>query len=305
MNTNYTDEQIQTAIDEAFPQAGPSFLANLDTLPDTHCWPAEAPNRLAIARAFLAALSKPPTPPTGHRWHREDWTQEMLPEGYRPLLKDEPWLHGDEILRYNEWQVAGQHEDDAIGSPTTKQKNHCRTRRPLPAQVNAEPTESWANADNAKAFQEFQAEIEAVWEGKPTDGPPWIPHDGGPCPLKDDEVEEWEVRYVTGVSARWAFPISQGGWECPPTEGYTHYRVHKWKPGHGPQAAQYHMPKLPNPLAPLWTPKPGDVVRLKSGGQNMTVELVNDPGIALCSWMTLAGNLETKRIATVMLTPAN
>ena len=55
MNTNYTDDQLQTAIDAAFPQAGPSYLANLDTSPDTHCWPAEAPNRLAIARAFLAA----------------------------------------------------------------------------------------------------------------------------------------------------------------------------------------------------------------------------------------------------------
>ena len=55
----YTDDQIQKAIDAAFPQAGPSYLANLDTLPDTHCWPAEAPNRLAIGKAFLAALSEP------------------------------------------------------------------------------------------------------------------------------------------------------------------------------------------------------------------------------------------------------
>lgn len=103
----YTDDQIQTAIDAAFPQAGPSYLANLDTLPDTHCWPAEAPNRLAIGKAFLAALSKP--------------------------------------------------------------------------EASAEPTESWANADNAKAFQEFQAEIEAVWEAKDS---PWTPKPGDVVRLK-------------------------------------------------------------------------------------------------------------------------
>lgn len=126
MNTNYTDDQIQVAIGQALASKCLSIRSIWEDI--------EAPPsvKASFARAFLAALSKPPTPPTGHCWHREDWTQEMLPEGYRPLLKDEPWLHGDEILRYNEWQVAGQHEDDAIGSPTTKQKNHCRTRRRLP-----------------------------------------------------------------------------------------------------------------------------------------------------------------------------
>jgi len=203
MNTHeYTDDQIQTAIDAAFPQAGPSYLANLDTSPDTRSWPEEAPNRLAIARAFLAALPKPE-----------------------------------------------------------------------PAQVNAEPMESWANADNAKAFQEFQAEIEAVWEGKPTDGPPWIPHDGGPCPLKTEEVEEWELRFRDGDIRR--DPGNPKAWTWrhrKETGDIIAYRVLKWKPGYGPQAAQYHMPKLPNPLVPLWTPKPGDVVRLKSGGPAMTIE---------------------------------
>ena len=147
--TSYTDAQLQNAIDAAFPLAGASYLANLDTSPEASHWPVEAPNRLAIGKAFLAALSKP-------------------------------------------------------------------------AEASAEPEQAWANADNAKAFKEFQAEIEAVWEAK--DSP--------------------------------------------------------------------------------WTPKPGDVVRLKSGGLPMTVESVTGFGIAFCSWMTTAGSLETRPVAVVMLTTA-
>jgi hypothetical protein len=59
MNTNYTDEQIQKAIDAAFPQAGLTRYNNIETRPGSNYWLQEAPNRLAIARAFLAALPKP------------------------------------------------------------------------------------------------------------------------------------------------------------------------------------------------------------------------------------------------------
>lgn len=40
---------------------------------------------------------KLPDPPVGHKWHRDDWTQDMLPDGYRPLLECEmDWeKHGD------------------------------------------------------------------------------------------------------------------------------------------------------------------------------------------------------------------
>src|SRR5690242_9084190 len=34
-----------------------------------------------------------PSPSPGRQWHRTDgWTKEMLPEGMRPLLYDEPLL---------------------------------------------------------------------------------------------------------------------------------------------------------------------------------------------------------------------
>lgn len=278
---NYTDDQIQTAIDEAIEATSKFPFMAADSAFAPNSWDSEAPERLAIARAFLAALPKPepdpyarlkayaeagarirlistgfdekskwyqkpqkfafvrpyseyevhpddlhlcpeyapkpptpwtlPTPPTGHCWHREDWTQGMLPDGYRPLLKDEPWLHGDEILRYNDWHVAGQHEDDAIGSPTTKQKNHCRTRRPLPAQVNVEPA-------------------------------------------KDQPTQSQQV----------------------------------------------------------WTPKPGDVVRLKSGGPKMAVDTVAEPDehregqlVYGCFWIAEDGRPQAFKLPAVLLQPAD
>jgi len=192
MNTNYTDDQIQTAIDAAFPQAGPSFLANLDTSPDTRSWPEEAPNRLAIARAFLAAL----------------------------------------------------------------------------------PKSAEASAGLEKAAEEKPCGLNSALDKWPADdSPAWIPHDGGPCPLKTEEVEEWEFKFRDGYIRRVPGNPNAWRWRHRKEAGdIIAYRVLKWKPGHGPQAAQYHMPKLPNPLAPLWTPKPGDVVRLKSGGPAMTIE---------------------------------
>jgi len=72
--------------------------------------------------------------------------------------------------------------------------------------------------------------------------PAWIPHDGGPCPLKDEEVEEWEFRmvkeYPDKVFTRTAGQLPSAiSWNV-----VTHYRVTKPAPGHGPQAASKEVP---------------------------------------------------------------
>jgi uncharacterized protein YodC (DUF2158 family) len=78
MQTNnaheYTDAQIQTAIDAAFPSG---FIQNdpyLATFIRDARWPDETPNRLAIARAFLAALPKADEPATFES-HGKTWTR--------------------------------------------------------------------------------------------------------------------------------------------------------------------------------------------------------------------------------------
>ena len=81
MQTNnaheYTDAQIQSAIDAAFPAGARPEGFNLDNRPSSVDWKLEAPNRLAIARAFLAALPKPEAKakPATFEAHGKTWTR--------------------------------------------------------------------------------------------------------------------------------------------------------------------------------------------------------------------------------------
>lgn len=73
-----------------------------------------------------------PAPPEGREWHRTDgWTQEMLPDGWRPILIDEEVQEGDEFRNnFGIWLTwmpsCGKSKIGGF---------HClhRTRRPLPA----------------------------------------------------------------------------------------------------------------------------------------------------------------------------
>lgn len=71
----------------------------------------------------------------GEKWHRHDFTEEMLPEGYRPLLLGEARKPKDEHLGYisKKWSEFHSwfHEKD-IGNSADKDWVHVRTRRPLP-----------------------------------------------------------------------------------------------------------------------------------------------------------------------------
>jgi hypothetical protein len=86
---------------------------------------------------------KLPDPPAGQKWHRDDWTEDMLPEGYRPLLLGETRESEDEFLFEpygcaSKWRISG-------GVPSCVNEAdpawcHHRTKRPLP-----EPKpEEWA-----------------------------------------------------------------------------------------------------------------------------------------------------------------
>lgn len=70
-----------------------------------------------------------PPPPEGQQWHRTDWTQDMLPDGWRPLLKGESRGSGDEYqyggdTGWRRCQIMATAEDDSM--------EFYRTRRPLP-----------------------------------------------------------------------------------------------------------------------------------------------------------------------------
>jgi hypothetical protein len=94
--------------------------------------------RRAVERKYHIRL-KPwtlPPAPEGREWHRgAEFTQDDLPEGYRPVLVSEALEHGDEAWAHGEgpWTATS-----AIGD-TLKTGWHTkhRTKRPLPP---AEPS---------------------------------------------------------------------------------------------------------------------------------------------------------------------
>lgn len=103
---------------------------------------------------------KLPDPPAGRKWHREDWTQEMLPDGWRPLLYGE----AREV-----WDKTGNvicnrhpaHENKADGNWT-----HTSTTRPLPKPVIPVP-EGWRELTDSEKDGRW------VKEAKFLDGDDW------------------------------------------------------------------------------------------------------------------------------------
>jgi uncharacterized protein YodC (DUF2158 family) len=138
-----------------------------------------------------------------------------------------------------------------------------------PADFKTAAEELWNAATPDQFIPPAEAEI------------PWIEWHGGPCPLRDDEVEEWECKYRTITSKaiglpstlRWNHNYLGNG---PSNGDIIAYRVLRWK-------------KKPKPTpepAPAWQPAVGDTVRLKSGGPVMVLRCFDrdDPVDVWCHW---------------------
>jgi len=103
-----------------------------------------------------------PPPPEGQEWHRTDWTEDMLPEGWRPLLKGEARQKGDEfeMTRYRT-HTAWQACSGPPAEPNKANERWCyhRTRRPLPQPPVIVPLD----ASDIRATDEFKSKL-----GNPT-----------------------------------------------------------------------------------------------------------------------------------------
>ncbi len=90
--------------------------------------------RTRLSRSELAALDKPawtlPAPPAGQRWHRDDFTEQDLPEGWRPFLKFEETHPGCECFDDNKWRAFTSTMGCKLESSWQMK---FRTRRPLPS----------------------------------------------------------------------------------------------------------------------------------------------------------------------------
>lgn len=79
----------------------------------------------------------------GEEWHRTYFTEDMLPEGWRPLLKDEPLQKGDSVRSpsFKQWgPPAGMLGQKPMSWPQSKE--HYRTSRPLPESPKMVPLEA-------------------------------------------------------------------------------------------------------------------------------------------------------------------
>ena len=119
-NTNKTLGQI--FYEAYFPNDGSRMWSECST---RERWEVGA----AAVIAHYEASKQPqpwtlPSPPPGRSWHRDDWTAEMLPDGWRPLLKGEVLQEGDQIMGCFGWEWAYR----LIGYVASRM----RTRRPLP-----------------------------------------------------------------------------------------------------------------------------------------------------------------------------
>ena len=235
MAEGFTDAQLQAAIDAAFLTRGYEDYGNLATNQGTH-WQRETLHRLAIARRLVEILAAMP------QADPYALLKAYNKAGARIRIDAGPWETKDQYP----WKFDAPPHDYEVHPDDL---HLCPEYAPKPAAPWVLPAET--SAEPEKAEEKPCGLNSALDEWSADDGPPWIPHDGGPCPLKDEEVEEWEWKLRDGQIVGGPFDPSKRIW----SHAYENasdiiaYRVLRWKPGHGPQAAQYYMPKLPNPLA--------------------------------------------------------
>jgi hypothetical protein len=104
--------------------------------------------------------------------------------------------------------------------------------------------EGWM--DKIANFDEYPANCD--FRIKP-DKIPWIEWHGGPCPLKDEEVEEWEYKMRNEITQKCEYPFSRRWNHLLVATDIIAYRVLKWRE---------KKPKVP--LGPEDVP-PGSVFR--------------------------------------------
>lgn len=114
-------------------------------MPDLTTYPHGMGNTVSPAPVSTVSEWKLPEPPKGREWMRAgDWTEEMLPEGCRPLLRGEDSYPDDEYLTGDRWRWSG-------GCSFMEIRARYRTRRPLPT---ASPSESPPSVSEVEAIYE-------------------------------------------------------------------------------------------------------------------------------------------------------
>ena len=117
-----------------------------------------------------------PDPPAGRQWLFADkWTADMLPDGWRPLLKGEREQQGDETFLFSGWDKVCKTETAPEHMMIPR-----RTRRPLPPEVD--PLAEVKAAHKAGKAVEYMCILNKQWRLLP------------PPPMWSQDVSEYRIK---------------------------------------------------------------------------------------------------------------
>ena len=288
MKTNYTDTELQAAIDEACLEVhreyrgkvGSNLVIDTDAMPSAY--KAEGGARLDLIKSALAALPEP-EPPTV--------------DGKTPgQVACEAWNNGDVWKETNykqEWERSASAVLAAFGNQPQPAENPDLFAELKAAhadgkmiQINCCTVEhpNWIDLPSPAFFGKLH-EYRIKPETFEAHGKTWTRHNKGdviPC-AGDAIVELIEEKELTGEYAQYVDRADTFFWL--PVVGW-----------------RYADEPTPEPLEPEpWVPKVGDVVTLKSGGPKMTVGKVSDETEVFCF---RGDDLMKTAIPTACLQPA-
>ena len=165
---------------------------------------------------------KLPDPPAGAAWHRLDWTADMLPDGYRPLLLGESLQKADE----------GDYGDGWIafvgGNTHLYHQYHYRTTRPLPVKPDPFAAEKAAFAagktiqykSQINDHQWFDCYIAPMW----VDGRKYrIKPEPVMIPLGPDDVPPGSLHFCDTNGYLWLSIVAVTGKGICTKQGFTDF----------------------------------------------------------------------------------
>jgi len=235
---------------------------SIDGSEEVQCWTyhgkyfASEDSELDLENIPVPAWQLPP-PPLGRQWHRVDgWTEEMLPQGYRPLLVDETGSY--EHSTFGEYWTPGSWE--TAPAPLA---SYCfyRTNRPLP--------------DGTTQTQENHMKL------KQPDKDGWIPHTpGDPMPCDGEMIVQ--VKFQDNSDCQSEGQLARF-WKYGPWDNWSKERSNKkkciiaWRPSKADALSQFTpqpetTPAQPPPATPPMLTQRTESILLTPPGEPIFAE---------------------------------
>jgi hypothetical protein len=188
------------------------------------------------------------------QWHRTDFTPDMLPEGWRPLLllNEEEQTVDEQVSRFGKWLRIPCPHGDVLPDDA-----HLRTRRPLPP-----PPPTFKH-----------------------DGKTWNSHiPGDPCPVdvkvKVEVLFQLLVSDANCLAGRWNWGDGQDEWKI------IGYRIPNAEPQDETAKLRERIAELEQHLATALTPRPlSEAGPVKEGFGRLFVNVAHPQHVRSMQWV--------------------